>query len=55
MQFFYIQNREMCLSKMILYQYFLALPGTASSLKAFYMSSYNTKNLKRKYKSPLTL
>ena len=51
MRFFYIQNREMCLSKTILYQYFavfVAPGGTASPLKAFYMSLHSTKN--RKYK-----
>ena len=50
MQFFYIQNRWMCLSKKILCQYFwgfFALLGTASPLKTFYMSLHSTKNVKK--------
>ena len=47
MQFFYIENRKMRLSKKILYQYFIvSLPlfGIASLLKTFYMSLHSTKN-----------
>ena len=52
MQFFYIQNRKVCLSKKILYHYFavvffFALLGTNSPLKTFYMLLYNMKNLKK--------
>ena len=54
-ELFYIQNRKMCLSETILYQYFdfFALLGTAAPLKTFYISLHTTKNLK-KYKPSLT-
>ena len=50
MQFFYIQNQKMCLSKKILYQYFVlfALLGIAPPpLKTFYVSLHSTKNLEK--------
>ena len=50
MQFFYIQNRNMCLSKKILYHYFVdffALLGTTFPLETFNMSLHNMKNLKK--------
>ena len=49
MQFFYAL---ICLSKKMLYQYFVFLPllWTASPLKAFYMSLHSTRNLKYIYK-----
>ena len=45
MQFFYIQNCKMCLSKKILYQHFIVffMLGTASPLKTFYMSLHSIK------------
>ena len=58
MQFFYIENRKMRLSKKILYQYFivsLALFGIVSLLKTFYMSLHSTKNLKITYTTPDSL
>ena len=50
MQFFYIQNRNVCLTKKILYHYFVgffALLGTTFPLKTFNMTLHNMKNLKK--------
>ena len=47
MQFFYIQNRNMCLSKKKCKPIpccFFDLLGTASPIKAFYILFHSTKN-----------
>ena len=56
LQFFYIQNGDMCLKTF--YQYFFVffvLYGRASLLKTFYMSLHNTNNLKKTETTPDSL
>ena len=56
MQFFHITNRTMCLSKKILYQYFVVVLPALDSLSAEdILCHYIALKTKRKYKPPLTL
>ena len=57
MQFFYIQNRKMCLSKTILYQYFVVFLSCLGQflLWKHLICYYIAMETQGKYKPPLTL